>query len=52
MGEQKFWGKFMGGVYVGTNDHMQGWNLMVNRFQRMSQVSSPLIDPDLAYYII
>ena len=50
MGEQTFLGKFMGVFYVGTNDQiMQEWNLMVKRFQRTSQVSSPLIYPDLAY---
>ena len=32
---------------MGTNDHMQGGELMVKRFQRSSQVSFSLIDPDL-----
>ena len=33
-----------------TNDQiMQGGKLMVKRFQRSSQVSFPLIDPDLGY---
>ena len=36
--------------YMGTNDQiMQGGKLMVKRFQRSSQVSFPLIDPDLGY---
>ena len=44
-----------GGIfYMGTNDQiMQGRKLMVKRFQSSSQVSFPLIDPDLSYrYII
>ena len=33
-----------------TNDQiMQGGKLMVKRFQSLSQVSFPLIDPDLSY---
>ena len=36
--------------HVGTNDQiMQRGELMVKRFQRPSQVSFPLIDPDLSY---
>ena len=35
---------------MGTNDHiMQGERLMVNSFQRSSQVSFPFIDPGLGY---
>ena len=33
--KKSFGANLWGGVYVGTNDQiMQGWNLMVNRFQR------------------
>ena len=43
---QIFWEMF----YMGTNDQiMQGGELMVKRFQRSSQVSFSLIDPDLGY---
>ena len=54
IGEQRFWSKFMGGggglFYTGTNDQiMEGGKLMVKRFQRSSQVSFPLIYPDLGY---
>ena len=36
--------------YMGTNVQiMQRGNLMVKRFQRSSQVSFSLIDPDLSY---
>ena len=42
-----------GMFYMGTNDQiMQGGDLMVKRFQRSSQVSFPLIDPDLGYWYI
>ena len=35
---------------MGTNDQtMQGGKFMVGRLQRSSQVSVPLIDPDLGY---
>ena len=35
---------------MGTNDQMmQGEKLMVKRFQRPSQVSFPLIDPEMSY---
>ena len=44
-------GQIYGGMfYMGTNDQiMQGGDLMIKRFQRSSQVSFPLIDPDLGY---
>ena len=44
-------GKNYGGMfYTGTNDQiMQAGKLMVKRFQRSSQVSFPLTDPDLGY---
>ena len=48
-------GQIYGGMfYMGTNDQiMQGRKLMVKRFQSSSQVSFPLIDPDLSYrYVI
>ena len=36
--------------YMRNNDQfMQGGKLMVKRFQRSSQVSFSLIDPDLGY---
>ena len=36
--------------YTWTNDQiMQWWMLIVKRFQRLSQVSFPLIGPDLGY---
>ena len=36
--------------YMGTNNQiMQGRKLMVKKFQRSSQVTLPLIDPDLGY---
>ena len=39
-----------GMFYTGTNDQiMQAGKLMVKRFQRSSQVSFPLTDPDLGY---
>ena len=39
--------------YMGTNVQiMQRGNLMVKRFQRSSQVSFFLIDPDLSYWYI
>ena len=38
---------------MGTNDQiMQRGKLMVKRFQRLSQVSFPLIDPDLGIDIL
>ena len=44
--EKIYWGMF----YMGTNDQIvQGRKLMVMRFQRSSQVSFPLIYPDLDY---
>ena len=54
LGEKRFWANLWGMFYIGTNDHlMQVGKLMVKRFQRLSQVSLPLIDPDLGYsYII
>ena len=43
------WGMF----YMWTNDQIiQGGKLMVKRFQKSSQVSFPLIDPDLGYWYI
>ena len=45
MGELTFGGMF----YMWTHDQMQGGKLPVKRFQRSSQVSFPLIDPDLGY---
>ena len=52
MREQAFFmGKCYGEMfYLGTIDQiMQGRKLMVKRFQRSSQVSFFLIDPDLSY---
>ena len=38
---------------MGSNDQIvQGRKLMVKRFQRSSQVSFPLMDPDLGYWYI
>ena len=53
-GGANFFGKIYGGMfYMGTNDQiMQGGKLMVLRFQRLSQVSFSLIDPDLSYWYI
>ena len=54
-GETNVFGKIYGRkFYIRTNDQiMQGRKLMLQRFQRSSQVSFPLIDPDLGYcYII
>ena len=50
-GRKNFLGQISWGMfYMGTNDQiMQGGKLMVKRFQRSSQVSFPLIDPDLGY---
>ena len=50
-GGTNFLGQIYGGMfYMGTNDQiMQGGKLPVKRFQRSSQVSFPLIDPDLGY---
>ena len=50
MGSKLFWANLWGVFYMGTNDQiLQGGKLMVQRFQRPSQVSFPVIDPDLAY---
>ena len=51
MGEQTFLGKFMGGCIAWglMIRFMEGEKLMVKRFQRLSQVSFPLIGPDLGY---
>ena len=50
LGGTNFWGQIYGGMfYMWTNDQMQGGKLPVKRFQRSSQVSFPLIDPDLGY---
>ena len=50
MGELSFWENLWGVFYMGTNNQiMQGGKLMVKRFQRSSQVSFPLNDPDLGY---
>ena len=53
-GRANFFGQIYGGMfYIGTNDQiMQGGKLMVQRFQRLSQVSFSLIDPDLSYWYI
>ena len=52
-GEANVFGQiYVGGCFkfIGTNDQiMQGGKLMVKRFQRLSQVSFPFIDPDLGY---
>ena len=38
---------------MGTNDQiMQGGKVMVQRFERLSQVSFPLSDPDLGRLLI
>ena len=54
LGRIHFLGQIYGRMfYMGTNDQiMQGGKLMVKRFQRSSQVSFPLIDPDLGYWYI
>ena len=54
LGRIHFLGQIYGRMfYMGTNDQiMQGGKLMVKRFQRLSQVSFPLIDPDLGYWYI
>ena len=54
MGGQTFFGQIYGGTfYMGTNDQiMQGGELMVQRFERLSQVSFPLSDPDLGGLLI
>ena len=54
MGEQTFLGKFMGGCIAWglMIRFMEGEKLMVKRFQRLSQVSFPLIDPDLGIDIL
>ena len=51
LGRIHFLGQIYGRMfYMGTNDQiMQGGKLMVKRFQRLSQVSFPLIDPDQSY---
>ena len=51
MGEQTFSGQIYGRIfYAWNNDQiMQGWMLIDERFQRLSQVSFPLIDPDQGY---
>ena len=57
MVEQTFYLKIYGGMfYMGTNDQIMqvglgwGWGeLMDKRFQRLSQVSLPPIDPKLGY---
>ena len=53
-GGANFFGQIYGGMfYMGTNDQiMQRGKLMVKRFQRLSQVSFPLIDPDLGIDIL
>ena len=49
-GEQTFLENLWVMFYMGTNDQIiQGVKLMVKRFQRSSQVSFLLIDPDLGY---
>ena len=52
MTEQTFWGQMYRGMfYMGTNDQiLQGGELMVKRFQRSSQLSFRLIEPDLGYW--
>ena len=60
MVEQTFYLKIYGGMfYMGTNDQIMqvglgwGWGeLMDKRFQRLSQVSLPPIDPKLGYWYI
>ena len=51
LGRIHFLGQIYGRMfYMGTNDQiMQGGKLMVKRYQRSSQVSFPLIGPDLGY---
>ena len=51
MGEQTFSGQIYGRIfYTWNNDQIrQGWMLIDERFQRLSQVSFPLIDPDQGY---
>ena len=45
-----FWANLRRMFYMRTNDQiMQGWKLMVKRFQMSSQVSFLLIDFDLGY---
>ena len=50
-GETNFFGQIYGGMfYMWTNDQIiQGGKLMVKRLQKSSQVTFPLIDPDLGY---
>ena len=49
-GKKRFWANLWEMFYMGTNDQiMQGGKLMIERFQRPSQFSLPLIDPDLGY---
>ena len=54
LGRIHFLGQIYGRMfYMGTNDQiMQGGKLMVKRYQRSSQVSFPLIGPDLGYWYI
>ena len=51
---KKHFGQIYGGMfYMETNDQiMQGRNLMVKRFQRLSQVRFSLTDLDLGYWYI
>ena len=57
MGEQTFYRKIYGGMfYMGTNGQIMQMvgmgELMDKRFQRLSQVSLPHIDPELGYWYI
>ena len=50
MVKKTFLGKFIGDIYMGTSDQIvQVGKLMVKRYQRLIQVSFPLIDPGLGY---
>ena len=53
-GETNFFGQIHGGMfYMWTNDQIiQGGKLMVKRLQKSSQVTFPLIDPDLGYWYL
>ena len=53
-GETNFFGQIYGGMfYMWTNDQIiQGGKLMVKRLQKSSQVTFPLIDPDLGYWYL
>ena len=49
-GKNFFWQIYGEMLHMGTNDQIkQGGKMMVIRFQRLIQVSFPLIDPDPSY---